>query len=159
MLPWSLHSYFSESLFQISSCHFRLHISTGPFLSQLPFLGENRIHKPWTHWYKPIQFPECLPFQETLSYFTLFHICSIFFSMLISFLNELISMLIFPFWNNPCLFLFHLHTRVFDLLFSLQDLSDSATPWTVTRQAPLSFIVSWSLLKFMSIEFFTSSFY
>ena len=31
-------------------------------------------------------------------------------------------------------------------------MSDSATPWTVTRQAPLSFTVSWSLLKFMSIE-------
>ena len=26
------------------------------------------------------------------------------------------------------------------------------TPWTAARQAPLSFTVSWSLLKFMSIE-------
>ena len=31
-------------------------------------------------------------------------------------------------------------------------MSNSATPWTVTRQAPLSFTISWSLLKFMSIE-------
>ena len=27
-----------------------------------------------------------------------------------------------------------------------------ATPWTVARQAPLSFTISWSLLKFMSTE-------
>ena len=27
-----------------------------------------------------------------------------------------------------------------------------ATPWTAARQAPLSFITSWSLLRFMSIE-------
>ena len=27
-----------------------------------------------------------------------------------------------------------------------------ATPWTATRQAPLSFIISWSLLRFRSIE-------
>ena len=26
------------------------------------------------------------------------------------------------------------------------------TPWTATRQAPLSFIISWSLLRFRSIE-------
>ena len=30
--------------------------------------------------------------------------------------------------------------------------SDSATPWTAAGQASLSFIISWSLLKFMSIE-------
>ena len=29
---------------------------------------------------------------------------------------------------------------------------DSATPWTAVHQASLSFLVSWSLLKFMSIE-------
>ena len=29
---------------------------------------------------------------------------------------------------------------------------DSATPWTAARQASLSFTVSWSLLKYMSIE-------
>ena len=26
------------------------------------------------------------------------------------------------------------------------------TPWTTTRQAPLSLVISWSLLKLMSIE-------
>ena len=36
------------------------------------------------------------------------------------------------------------------LLFS--HMSDFATTWTATRQASLSFIISWSLLKFMSIE-------
>ena len=35
------------------------------------------------------------------------------------------------------------------LLFS-HLVSDSAIPWTKTHQAPLSFTVSWSLLKFMS---------
>ena len=31
-------------------------------------------------------------------------------------------------------------------------MSDSATPWTATRQASLPFIISWRLLKLMSIE-------
>ena len=31
-------------------------------------------------------------------------------------------------------------------------MSDSATPWTAARQTFLSFIISQSLLKFMSIE-------
>ena len=31
-------------------------------------------------------------------------------------------------------------------------MSDSETPWTVVQQASLSFTISWSLLKFMSIE-------
>ena len=31
-------------------------------------------------------------------------------------------------------------------------MSDSATPWTAARQTPLSFTISWSLLKLMSIE-------
>ena len=31
-------------------------------------------------------------------------------------------------------------------------MSDSATPWTAARQASLSFTISWSLLKLMSIE-------
>ena len=30
--------------------------------------------------------------------------------------------------------------------------SDSVTPWTAVRQASLSFIISWNLLKLMSIE-------
>ena len=32
------------------------------------------------------------------------------------------------------------------------------TPWTAARQAPLSFTVSWSLLKFMPILYFTNAF-
>ena len=45
----------------------------------------------------------------------------------------------------------------FLLLFSHSVTSDSATPWTVARQASfleawLSFTISWSLLKLMSIE-------
>ena len=31
-------------------------------------------------------------------------------------------------------------------------MSDSAAPWTAAHQAPLSFTLSWSLLKLMSIE-------
>ena len=38
------------------------------------------------------------------------------------------------------------------LLFSCQFMSDSATPWTTAYQASLSFTMSQSLLKFMSIE-------
>ena len=36
-------------------------------------------------------------------------------------------------------------------------MSDSATPWTAARQASLSFTISWSLLKFMSIELVMAS--
>ena len=38
------------------------------------------------------------------------------------------------------------------LLFSSSVMSDSVTPWTAARQAPLSFTISWSLYKLMSIE-------
>ena len=38
------------------------------------------------------------------------------------------------------------------LLFSLLVVSDSVTPWTAACQASLSFTISWSLLKLMSIE-------
>ena len=38
------------------------------------------------------------------------------------------------------------------LLFNHSVVSDSATPWTATCQASLSFTISWSLLKLMSIE-------
>ena len=38
------------------------------------------------------------------------------------------------------------------MLFSLSVVSDPATPWTAARHASLSFVISWSLLKFMSIE-------
>ena len=38
------------------------------------------------------------------------------------------------------------------LLFSYSITSDSAIPWTVACQAPMSFTISWNLLKLMSIE-------
>ena len=41
------------------------------------------------------------------------------------------------------------HAVVFQLLSHVQPFG---TPWTAARQAPLSFSISWSLLKFMSIE-------
>ena len=44
----------------------------------------------------------------------------------------------------------HLNRVLF--LFSHSVMSDSATPWTAARQASLSFTVSLSLLKLMSIE-------
>ena len=43
------------------------------------------------------------------------------------------------------------------LLFSLSVVSDSVTPWTAAGHASLSSIISWSLLKFMSIESVMSS--
>ena len=36
--------------------------------------------------------------------------------------------------------------------FSHSVVSDSVTPWTAARQAPLSFTNSWTLLKLMSLE-------
>ena len=42
--------------------------------------------------------------------------------------------------------------RRFLLLFSHWDLSNSATPWTAAHKASLSFTISQSFLKFMSIE-------
>ena len=38
------------------------------------------------------------------------------------------------------------------LVFSCSIMSDSVTPWTAARQASLSFTVSWSLLKNISIQ-------
>ena len=43
-------------------------------------------------------------------------------------------------------------TPIIQNLFSHSVMSDSATPWTAARQASLSFTISWSLLKLMSIE-------
>ena len=37
-------------------------------------------------------------------------------------------------------------------MFSCSIVSNSATPWTAARQASLSFTISWSLLKLMSME-------
>ena len=44
------------------------------------------------------------------------------------------------------------HTTRILLLFSHYVVSDSATPGTAARQAPLSPTISWSLLRFMSVE-------
>ena len=43
------------------------------------------------------------------------------------------------------------------VLFSCSVVSDSAIPWTAACQASLSFTISWSLLKLMSIESVMSS--
>ena len=43
--------------------------------------------------------------------------------------------------------------------FSHSVVSNSVTPWTAARQASLSFTISWSLLKFMSIESLVPSSY
>ena len=40
----------------------------------------------------------------------------------------------------------------FSVQFSYSVISDSATPWTAAGQASLSFTISWSLLKLMSIK-------
>ena len=45
-----------------------------------------------------------------------------------------------------------LYFELWFLLFSCYVMSDYVTPWPVACQAPLSFTVSWSLLKFLSIE-------
>ena len=45
-----------------------------------------------------------------------------------------------------------LQSNVLAVVQSLSPFQLFATPWTVARQASLSFIISWSLLKFMSIE-------
>ena len=50
--------------------------------------------------------------------------------------------------------------RALDLSLVVQSLSRVrlfVTPWTAARQAPLSFTISWSLLKLVSIESVTLS--
>ena len=46
----------------------------------------------------------------------------------------------------------HLWKRSETVILSLSCVQLFVTPWTVAHQASLSFTVSWSLLKFMSIE-------
>ena len=46
----------------------------------------------------------------------------------------------------------HLICFYISLLFSHSVMPNSATPWTAACQASLSFTISWSLLKLMSIE-------
>ena len=43
------------------------------------------------------------------------------------------------------------------LLFVCSVMSDSVTPWTAAHQAPMSFTISWSLLKLTSTELMTPS--
>ena len=43
-------------------------------------------------------------------------------------------------------------TKSFDVIHSLSHVCLFATPWTAAHQASLSFAISWSLLKLMSIE-------
>ena len=38
------------------------------------------------------------------------------------------------------------------VVFTCSVVSDSVTPWTAASQASLSFTVSWSLVKLMSVE-------
>ena len=48
---------------------------------------------------------------------------------------------------DPCLY-----TSCICCVVQSLSLSDSVTPWTAARQASLSSTISWSLLKFMSVE-------
>ena len=55
----------------------------------------------------------------------------------------------------PGLFLILYLLLFFSLLLFIRWIlvqSNSVTPWTAVWQAPLSYMISWSLLKFMSIE-------
>ena len=52
----------------------------------------------------------------------------------------------------PLLFLFGIKKQGFVVVQSLSRVRFFATPWTAAHQAPLSFIISWSLLKLMSTE-------
>ena len=59
--------------------------------------------------------------------------------------------------NRELLLTLHLlsifpHLEGFVVVQSLSPAQLFVTPWAAARQAPLSFIISWSLLKFMSIE-------
>ena len=52
----------------------------------------------------------------------------------------------------PCIAFYVLGNLFFLLLFSHSVVSDSVIPWTAVCQASLSFTISWSLLKLMSID-------
>ena len=52
-------------------------------------------------------------------------------------------------WINK---MWSIHIMYYSVQFSCSVVSDSATPWTAAHQASLSFTMSWSLLKLMSIE-------
>ena len=64
-------------------------------------------------------------------------------------------------WGASCLLTIALHNSVFAaavawntllLLFSHSVVSDSLKPWTIARKSSLSFTISQSLFKLMSIE-------
>jgi len=55
-------------------------------------------------------------------------------------------------WKSPSLSQNNWHTVSFIVVQSLSLVQLFLTPWTVARQASLSFTISWSLLKLMSIE-------
>ena len=52
----------------------------------------------------------------------------------------------------PLLFLFGIKKQGFVVVQLLSRVRFFANPWTAAHQAPLSFIISWSLLKLMSTE-------
>ena len=55
-------------------------------------------------------------------------------------------------WKSPSLSQNNWHTVSFIVVQSLSLVQLFLTPWTVARQASLSFTISWSLLKLMSLE-------
>ena len=54
------------------------------------------------------------------------------------------------YWAKECFSVFLLEERV--VVQSLSHVQPFVTPWTAAHQASLSFTISWSLLKHMSIE-------
>ena len=73
--------------------------------------------------------------------------------LLIWFVESWGPMSVFLFFELCIIDNFGVHFSSFlKLLFSRSVVCDSATPWTAARQASLSFTISWSLLKRMSIE-------
>ena len=55
-------------------------------------------------------------------------------------------------WFHQCCAVFSIQVLSSVQLFSRSVVSDSATPWTAACQASLSFTISWSLLRLMSLE-------
>ena len=55
-------------------------------------------------------------------------------------------------WLCNFYLLIHVVNCIESLLFSRSVVSDSVTLWTTAHQASLSFIISWNLLRLMSIE-------
>ena len=81
--------------------------------------------------------------------------------------REVINMGLFPVLNPPLLFLYKFYIYIYIFIYArslwkfnklilvVQSLSHVrlfVTPWTAARQASLSFTISWSLLKLMSLS-------